>query len=226
MCFGVNCRFSFQVLRWFYQLAGLLLSMSSPLEYLDGFNPATLPALFTLFDSCIQVLQYSFRSCLSFSAPSLPQTALRLSAIQVRHTQVYVVMQTLLHMSIKHEQLDIDVCFSDSSDEQAKFSFCVDKNTTPATIFGANIVFYAFWGLIMIAVSHPCIWSVLRIVIYKMKPTPDTKDAAKTLLTDSASPELQLSSALQVPPIVECRGRLFLDFAITVRLVFAFPRNA
>jgi hypothetical protein len=135
-------------------------------------------------------------------------------------------MQTLLHMSIKHEQLDIDVCFSESSDEQAKFSFCVDKNTTPATIFGANIVFYAFWGLIMIVVSHPCIWSVLRIVIYKMKPTPDNKDAEKIHLTDSASPQLQLSSALQVPPIVECRGRLFLDFAITVRLVVAFPRNA
>ncbi len=49
MCFGVNCRFLFQVLRWFYQLAGLLLSMSSPLEYLDGFNPATLPAPFLRF---------------------------------------------------------------------------------------------------------------------------------------------------------------------------------
>ncbi len=210
-------------------MAGLLLSMSSPLEYLDGLNPATLPALFALFDSCIQVPRYSFRSCLSFSAPSLPQTALRLSVTQVRNTQVYGVMQTLLYVNIEHEQLDIDVCFSDSSDEQAKFSFCVDKNTTPATIFGANIVFYAFWGLIMIVVSHPCIWGVFRIVLYKMKAKfskPDNKDAKNTLLTDSPSPELQLSSALQVPPAVECRGRLFLDFAITVRLVVTFPRNA
>jgi hypothetical protein len=107
-----------------------------------------------------------------------------------------------------------------SGSSDAKFAFCVDKDTTPVSIFGANLVFYCFWSLTTVVVSHPFIWGVLRNVPYKILAkvsNPDDKNT-KTAYTERKLP-FQLS---HIPPIVECRGRLILDFSITVRVLFAF----
>jgi hypothetical protein len=110
-----------------------------------------------------------------------------------------------------------------SGSSDAKFAFCVDKDTTPVTIFGANLVFYCFWSLIMVVVSHPYIWGVLRIVPYKIVAKFSKPEDKITNTFHHPFPERKLPVPLShIPSIVECRGRLFLDFAITVRVLFAF----
>ena len=126
-------------------------------------------------------------------------------------------------MNFHHRRFNIGVIepSSGSSDAQTSFAFCTDKDMSPATFFGASIVFYSFWGLLLILVSHPNIWRVVRMAPYKLiaalpKKTDENPD---NLLKDAPPSVLQPPpDPMRMPPAVECRGRLFLDFAITVSM--------
>lgn len=90
------------------------------------------------------------------------------------------------------------------------FAFCVDEGTTPFHIFLANIAFYLFWGVAMVVVSHPKSWRVIRTIPYScIALLPKKKE-------NGQNPRNQRAASQPIPPAIECRGRLVLDFAITV----------
>lgn len=210
-------------------MAGLLLSMSSPLEYLDGSSLCSAFAFFFLI-YLYRFFHFVFSTFFHFQHRASYRQ--RFGYWQFRferyHTSscvdgiVFTVFQFSRLQMLLLVNIHIDCLVSGSSD--AKFAFCVDKDTTPVTIFGANIVFYCFWTLITIIVSHPYIWGVLRIVPYKiLAKVSKPEDRITKTFSDNPFPERIYPFPLShIPSIVECRGRLTLDFAITVRVLFAY----
>jgi hypothetical protein len=124
------------------------------------------------------------------------------------------------NINFHHRRIDTEP-ISGSSDDQTRFAFCVNKDMSPATMFGASIVFYSFWGLLLIFVSHPHIWRVVRKAPYRLIAALPKKSnkSPENLLKDAPPAVLQPSTdPMPIPPAVECRGRLYLDFSITVRM--------
>ena len=90
---------------------------------------------------------------------------------------------------------------SSSNGNTSSFAFCVDEGTTPYHIFIASIAFYCFWGVLMAVISHPKSWQVVRMLPYSCIALKNS---------------MRQAAPQPIPPPVECRGRLLLDFGITV----------
>jgi hypothetical protein len=128
---------AFAILMWFYQLAGIMLSVSSPLSYIDGSD-----------------VVYSI---VSFFVQSEPQTDAA-GSVQTAAEGQRTSLATLPNTTVTVSQSA--VAKTDSKNDG--FKFCVSSDFTMSQIYLSNFMYYAMWALLMSIMARRRVWTFFR----------------------------------------------------------------
>jgi hypothetical protein len=126
---------AFAILMWFYQLAGIMLSVSSPLSYIDGS------------DVVYSVVSFFVQSEAQTDAAGSVQTA-----ADGQRTSLETLPNTTVSQSA--------VARTDATNDG--FKFCVSSEFTMSQIYLSNFMYYAMWALLMSIMARRRVWSFFR----------------------------------------------------------------
>jgi hypothetical protein len=168
----------FDVLIWFYQLAGIMLTMSSPLDYLDG-----------------SAIAYSLVSFILNTRPSTDSVSTANSAAMGESSVSPVLLSN-------------------------KFAFCIHEDSNAAIFFGATLLYYVCWMLIMFLLSRGSAWLHVRrviVVFFRTMVRPLSKIERVRLYMSTL--DERLASSFETQGAVSLRWTITCFSAVTILML-------